>query len=721
MPRVTIDHAIASTIDALIGGALVVLPGSGLRSVLRLPTRPGFDEVALAVGTSLMVSTAIGALLLGLGLFHPLLMALPLVALGALGFPRLAIWARKRRPGPEIIALGVLTIPWYWSALQPGASPSNLFQWYYWDLGRVLGQVGAVPSFVTEYGTRIRWLPDYLAFNILSESYRGLTGFLGATDAIVAFRVPIAALGIAAVYAVMTLWFPRWVSVFGTALSTSTVWFVTKFNGYKPESLGVVIGLLGLYLAVRGLRDRDVRVLAFVGVLLGLDLAVHAIAATVVGLLLAGALIAELIRSKPETRRASIAAIALALFLALATSGGLGWALQGRAWPLGDASHPARRADGSDPTLVFIRRDSGVFGPVSEPSIATEFSRSLGTPWPGVDLDHPWAIIAGAIVLIGLVRAATRRGRVRTAAVAVAAMAGLIAIAVFWFAFRYDTYVPRHTGLGRFTQYEPLLLVLTATLAVAALVPSPRAREQSRRERQRRALVRRIGAGACAIAALGFGFANVRRVNSYQVTIPDPAVRMLDYLGNQSTPGEVVLANVSGRGLLEFWTDIEAPIESRQALLENSEFGVAATKLLEDSNLFFTGTGAPDLASRIGANWILIADSPRALGATVGLGTPPPGWNPEGFSLVHTERHLALFHRSTPLAPIQTVGHGRTYPQRVLILLAVPGIVGGAFWVRRRTMRRRDRPSPGPDSPRTNRSQPRRAAVRPMTPRNPNG
>ena len=63
----------ATAIAAAIGAALFVLPGLGVRALLRRPYRRPLDELLVVVGTSTMVTAALGALLLGFRCFSPLI------------------------------------------------------------------------------------------------------------------------------------------------------------------------------------------------------------------------------------------------------------------------------------------------------------------------------------------------------------------------------------------------------------------------------------------------------------------------------------------------------------------------------------------------------------------------------------------------------------------------------------------------------------------------
>ena len=181
----------ATAIAAAIGAALCVLPGLGIRAVLRVRQRNPLDELMIAIALSVITLAAIAGALLAFRSFSGLTLAFPLVVLGLLGIPRGIVLARRALRMPVTLVLALATWPWWWSAARDGAPPSPLFQWYYWDLGRALGTTNGIPSYVTEFGTHIRWLPDYLVFNAYSEAYRSLAVLGSRTNAIVALRIPV--------------------------------------------------------------------------------------------------------------------------------------------------------------------------------------------------------------------------------------------------------------------------------------------------------------------------------------------------------------------------------------------------------------------------------------------------------------------------------------------------------------------------------------------------
>ena len=388
--------------------------------------------------------------------------------LGLLGIPRAIVLGRRALRMPATLVMALAAWPWWWSAARDGAPPSPLFQWYYWNLGHVLGTTNGIPSYVTEFGTHIRWLPDYLVFNAYSEAYRSLTILGTRTNAIVALRIPVAALAIVAIFAVLRLWIPPWASVLGALFVMQSAWFLDKFNAYKPESFGILIGLITVRLGIRALRQQTPAVFVLVGVLIGVNLAIHPIAATVAGMLLAGAVVGELVVTRELLVRRTLTTLGVTVLLVLVMSGAIGWALQGRVSVLGDAANPQRLADGTDPTLVLTARDAGQFGPVKEPSIGDEMSGYLEEPFPGLRLDSGVGVLLCLAIAGGLALAVVQGGTTRKGVITLGTFTAFLTVGVLWFTLNYDTYVPRHTGLARFVQYAPLVIAFAAAIALAA-------------------------------------------------------------------------------------------------------------------------------------------------------------------------------------------------------------------------------------------------------------
>jgi hypothetical protein len=660
-----------------LGCALLVLPGFALRTLTRRPPAPPLDELELAVATTVVAVAVVGVALVGFRQFSATRMAVPFMLLALVGIPRAArwTWPLLRRPQPYLVL--ALTAPWAWMAQRPGNPPAGLLHWYYWNLATALSKAHGVPSFVTEYGQQIRWLPDYLIFNIVSETYRGAAVVGTSAQQLAALRIPIALLGIIAVYGVARLWLRSVPAMTGTALIVATQLFGDKFNAYKPESFAIMIGLIAVRLCIVGLRRRETPLLLIAGVLVGINLGVHAIAAVVMAMLLASAVVAEVVVSRDTRRWRTIGALFLAGAIALGVTAGTGWALQGRALVISDAAQPARRADGRDPTLLFLARNSGQFGELHEKSLGDELSTNLQEPWRGFHLASVLGILLGVAVIAGIaVGLATGSRALRKAVITMFVFSVVLTLAAAYFGLSYDTYVPRHTGLFRFVQYAPLVAAILVAIAIEGI--ALRLEPVSDKRRTRYAQIAVASGLVLGAAAIGIVL-TVQRFRNFQSVSPE-ASAVLDRLARQARPGDAILTNVGTRGTFEFWTGIEDPLEGRQALIEKPAFVAHATSVIEATHRFFTGTGSADLPDRLGINWIVVARQPSDLGASASWGTPPEGWTVPGFTAEPATGGLVVMHRPGVHPGREYVGEAEDRGLETLVVLIAAALALAVTW-----------------------------------------
>ncbi|MEA2546151.1 MAG: hypothetical protein QOI09_1424, partial [Chloroflexota bacterium] len=268
---------------------VLVLPGVYLADRLAGPRRSFAARLVLAFLISQLLVAGVGVVLVALGLFSGVAVAVVTIALAATGVPTLVRWTRRRpRISPVAGWIGILAVPWVVFVGVAGWPPADTLQWYYADLGRQLTAAGGIPASVAEWGLSVRWLPDYLVFNVDSEAYLALLSFVPRADALAAWRVPVTILATLLLFCVFRLWLGRPAAVAGVVVTAGTTFYLAKFDAYKPEALGIVVGLAALWLVVRGLRGGARSWILLAGASMGVGLSVHAIAATVMGLFIAG-------------------------------------------------------------------------------------------------------------------------------------------------------------------------------------------------------------------------------------------------------------------------------------------------------------------------------------------------------------------------------------------------------------------------------------------------
>lgn len=684
--------------------ALVVLPGWAAAARLAGRYRGTLAEPLLALACGVLVVVGVGLVLVGLRSYGPARLALVVLVLAATGLRPAARWARRRWAEPGCrrrdLWLGgwlvVCSSPWWATAVAAGYPPADRLVWTYAVIGRQLAEAGGIPASVSEWGLSLRWLPDYLAFNLVSGAYEGVFGFVPAADALAAWRVPIVLLGLSLAFAVLRLWLSAGPALAGTALFGGSLAVLAKFNAYKPEALGIVLGLAALWLVVAGLRHRRPVWILLAGLLLGLDLAVHAIAATVLGLVVAGVAAAEwgsgIVRGWVSDRAGRggrpIGSVARTLvplgWLTAAALAGLllsmavGVVFQGRPLVASAAFEPTL-VDGRDPTWTFFLRSTGDFREPEPPRPVLPLARGVTTPWEGLNVASGtgwWFLAAVGVGVFFLL--ARRRWRDRAGVVGWALVAGLVGLGMAFFALRFETYVPRWTGLVRFGQYIPVFAAVGAAFAIEGgraawlLVAGSGLRDAARRWLGRGVAV---GAAIWLIVVAGGHF---ERDAPRLHPVGERALAVLARLG---APGDVVLSNVLTPGTIEFFTGLEAPLEGRQPLIEEPAVLTAANELLLRAHRFWAGGSGPDggsgpgpvdgpgpaggagegLLDALRVRWLLVADDPGLLGASAGLGGSVaalgdwPGieivWAEDGVAIARVERDGASVRLATPAAP----------------------------------------------------------------------
>lgn len=611
-----------SALAVLAFGALLVLPGIRLADRLVGDARAFMPRLILAFVVSQALLAAIGAVLIGVGLFSGAAVALVAAVLAVTGLPIAVRWARESRRDLGTVGwAAAIALPWAVAVGRPGWPPADTLQWYYAGLGTQLEGAGGVPASVAEWGQAIRWLPDYLVFNVDSQAYLAWLSFLPHADAIAAWRVPVTVLGVLLLFAVLRLWVGRPAAFIGAALISATTFYLAKFDAYKPEALGIVLGLAALWLVVRGVRSGRRSWVLLGGAALGIALSVHAIAATIMGLLVAGFGGAEWLVARG--RRAERAGwLVRAALLGLLISVAMGVGLQGRATAAGAALNPGT-ALGSDPTWTFFLRSTGDFT-VPEPAPPKlPLAAGATNPWAGFRITSAfgWWLVPfsaiGALFLAGL-----GGRRVRGGLAGIVASGLLVGAGISLFALAFDTYVPRWTGLVRFGQYLPLLVGLGVTFALAGYLRLWSWLAQIRIP-PTFALVAAV-AGVLLLAPAAVG-----RYAAEPTLAPDGRAA-LEALRSMGSKGDVVLANALTTGTIESFTRLEAPLEGRQPLIEDPAFLAAANQLLLDAHVWFSHPLDRALLDRLGVRWVLVVDDPATLGTTATVGGGVAGVEAQG-------------------------------------------------------------------------------------------
>jgi hypothetical protein len=658
-------------------------------------SEPRAAALVLALALSLCFAVGVGGTLLALGIFSPMLLAL-LSGLTALaGLVPFLRWCREGVRGLLLhVALVVaLAVPISVSFFGGGYRPAQSYQWFYWGLGRQLSDANGVPDHVLEWGRAVRWQPDYLNFNLVSQAYIGLMRGVSEPMAVAAWRLPLAVGVLAMTFLVLRLWFTFLPAAVTTAALSATGLYIDKIGNNSPEALGITFGLVSVWLVVQAIRLRRRSWLMLGAVTIALTLSVHGIAATVLALLLIAAALVELVAT-----RASPSRWVPALLVAAVTSGlvvaSLGLALQGRTSPLGDAKRPAK-IGALDPTYQFIQYSNGHFGTsVNHNSLR----RLVTSPWRGVDLTSSswWWLVA--LVAVGVVGALLLRpGRASRGVVTALVFGVLVAGAVAWFQLRYHTYVPQHTGNARIAQYAPLVYAFGLAAGLQVVVHLLTGLSS-----------RRVGPGlrsgaawvAAGVAILAFA-PTTTQVMAGRPALPAVGVDALAELRSSAAPGSVVVSNVATRGTVEFFSGLENPLEGRQPLIEDLPTLTSATSYLRRMHEFLVDPHHGQLQQQLGASWLLLADSSGDLGTTLDYGTPAPHFaRRSGLEVVWQQGGMSLLRVAGDVAPVASVGPHQVLWPKFLAALAVllagcAALALGLAWVDRRFAHRHRRdPTP---------------------------
>jgi hypothetical protein len=130
---------------------------------------------------------------------------------------------------------------------------------------------------------------------------------------------------------------------------------------------------------------------------------------------------------------------------------------------------------------------------------------------------------------------------------------------------------------------------------------------------------------------------------------------------------------------------------------------------LEDAHRFFTGTGAPDLADRLGVDWIVVASTPSVMGSGASYGLPPPKWTVPGFVPDRVRDGVVILRREHAGPVRRFTGPAQDRRTETLIVLVVAVLVAAAAWAvgsRRRAGRNVVSPEAEPQPARPTTSSP---------------
>ena len=264
-----------------------MLPGVRIADRLAGGAGPSSRDWSL-LSSSRRARRGIGGVLVALGLFSGVAVAIVAVFLAVTSLPIAVEWVRESRPEPATVGwAAALALPWAAAIGWAGWPPSDTLQWYYAGLGAQLKAAGGIPTSVAEWGRAIRWLPDYLVFNIDSQAFLAALRFVPRADALAAWRVPVTLLGILLIFAVLRLWLAPTGRADRHGADRRHDLLPRQIRRLQARGARHRLGLAALWLVVRGVRSGRRSWVLLGGAAWASALSVHAIAATVMGLVVA--------------------------------------------------------------------------------------------------------------------------------------------------------------------------------------------------------------------------------------------------------------------------------------------------------------------------------------------------------------------------------------------------------------------------------------------------
>ena len=628
------------------------------------------SAIVTAVALSLCYCVLVGSALLAFGAFTATRLGVMTLLAAVVGLVPFVRWCAGQwvRLGWHVLLVVALAAPVSLSVFSGGYRPAQSYQWFYWGLGRQLSTARGIPDHVLEWGDPVRWQPDYLNFNLLSQAYLGLMRGVVDPTAVAVWRVPLALFLLAMTFLVMRLWFSFVPSAVATAVLSGSNLYIDKIGNNSPEALGLAFGFVAVWLAVEGVRRGRSVWLLLAAVTGALTVSVHGVAATVCAMLVVAAVAVELVAIRPPLFW-WLRALGLSVVTAIVVVSALGLSLQGRASPLGDAKNPAVVGD-VDPTYKFVQFSNGRFtAPVDRNSLQSIAT----TPWPDSSLMSPhwsWLLALMVVGVAGVI--VVGRSRQRRGVASAFVFAILVAAAVAWFELRYDTFVPQHTGNVRIASYLPIAYVILLAAGVEVIC-----RLVLHLWREPRSLALQIVSGTAVTAlAIGFFAVTTTQTMTSRPAISRTGAQALVELKDRAPSGSVVVSNVATRGTLEYFTSLEAPAEGRQPLIEDPRTLDSATEYLLRLHRFLQQPHRGQLRNELGATWLVIAQEPGELGTNLNYGKPRRSLAKKaGLDVVWRRGGISILKASGDGSRVDAVGSAKELWRGYLAGLVAMGLV----------------------------------------------
>jgi hypothetical protein len=621
-PIAPLTFAVVATMVSVL---LFLLPGMALGPVVLPGASTPLARVGRAAGVSLLVGLIGCTVLASLGqLSGASVVALMVGAtvLGVLLRPprwRMPVLRGRRRAwwvaaaAGTALALVLIVIPSH-LGVRPDLLPRSSTTWYYLHLAQATADLGTFPAQLAEWGALHPFPTDYLP--VTAHTAGALLLLPGDQLArLEIYRVIVLALAVLFATLLFRRWVSGWTALAGAILLLGTARLDQKFDGYRPETVALVLALFTLWVADRALveRDRGLVALAMVGA------AVVFLAHAEVFLILAPALVgiglARFLLPGLAARRLAVPGLAAAIVAGgMVLGAASGWALTGESRVLGyvvgngppdvgaargrPGEIPAGWTFTDDPTWDFYTASVAPrLNGTPPPDAFTDsqlLPRSMLLIWPGLDgRTRSGLAVLGALVVAPFLAWPFLDARRRRFLLCWAAFAGvLIAGSIVLFALS-DTYVPQRTAGRRLMPYLLLVPVvaMTALLWILGRLSAP----------AWRALLpgrgRALAAGL-ALAVLTTGAVSASPRGDPTVDERDAALSPVGYDAYRWMAAELptdarILANAYSDGAIAAVSGRMGIVDGRAVYLEDPAFLAESTSLCLGARVVFGTPAAP--------------------------------------------------------------------------------------------------------------------------------
>jgi hypothetical protein len=651
----------SAVVATMVSVLLFLLPGMALGPVVLPGASTPLARVGRAAGVSLLVGLIGCTVLASLGV----LSGASVVALTA-GATVLGVLLRRPRwrmpvlrgrrrawwvaaAAGTALALVLIVIPSH-LGVRPDLLPRSSTTWYYLHLAQATSDLGAFPAQLGEWGALRPFPTDYLP--VTAHTAGALLLLPGDQVArLEIYRVIVLALAVLFATLLFRRWVSGWTALAGAILLLGTARLDQKFDGYRPETVALVLALFTLWVADRALVERDRRHIAVATVGAAVAFLGHAEVFLILAPALVGIGLARFLVPGLAARRLAVPGLAVAIVAGgLVLGAASGWALTGESrvlgYVVGGASPDLVAARGrpgeipagwtftDDPTWDFYTASVAPrLNGMPPPDAFTDsqlLPRSMVLIWPGLDgRTRSGLAVLGALVVAPFLAWPFLDARRRRFLLGWAGFAGLLVAGSILLFASSDTYVPQRTAGRRLMPYLLLVPVvaMTALLWIVGRLSAP----------AWRALVpgrgRAVAAGlALAVLTTGAVSASPRvgvaTADEREAALSPAGYDAYRWMATELPADARILANAYTDGAIAAVAGRMGIVDGRAVYLEDPAFLAESTSLCLGARVVFGTPAAPGAGEYLARERVT-----HLLVATVG----PNGTDLGGYLLFATD------------------------------------------------------------------------------------